>query len=53
MIRIRQCKKNCCTVREPSKRFWHLRSPYFTETFTSFAQAVQFADAHIQIGVPS
>ena len=53
MIRIRQCRKHCCTVRHPSKRFWHIRTPYFVETVTSFAQAVAIADAHTKLGAPS
>jgi hypothetical protein len=53
MIRIRQCRKRCCTVRHPSKRFWQITTPQFTETVTSFEQAVLIADAHTKIGAPS
>lgn len=53
MIKIRQCQDDCCVVREPSKRFWYIHTPATTETVTSFAQAVQVADAHSKLGVPS
>lgn len=25
MIRIHQCRQDCCIVREPSKRFWYIK----------------------------
>jgi hypothetical protein len=53
MIRIRQCRQDCCIVREPSKRFWYIHTPATTETVTSFSQAVLIADAHKILGAPS
>lgn len=53
MIKIHQCKDDCCIVREPSKRFWYVRTADTVDTVTSFGQAVQIADAYAHLGVPS
>ena len=53
MIRIRQCRQDCCLVQVPSKRFWYVHSPGTTETVTSFPQAVLIADAHTKLGARS
>ena len=53
MIRIHQCKDDCCIVRVPSKRFWYVDSPGARDTVTSFGQAVQVAEAYALLGVPS
>lgn len=43
MIKVYQCKKPCCTVREPSKRFWYVRTPKGRETFSRFREAIYYA----------
>jgi hypothetical protein len=53
MIRIRQCRDDCCIVQIPSKRFWYIHTPAVTETVTTFTQAVLIADAHSRLGAPS
>jgi hypothetical protein len=53
MIRIRQCKDDCCVVRIPSKRFWFIEAPGSKDTVTSFGQAVLIADEYAKLGVPS
>lgn len=42
-IKVYQCKKKCCTVREPSKRFWYVRTPKGRETWSSFHTAIAYA----------
>ena len=45
MIRVFQCKQDCCIVQVPSKRFWYVGF-YDCEkdTVTSFAAAMEAAD---------
>lgn len=42
-IRVYQCKKDCCVVRVPSRRFWYVRTPKGRETFSSFRDAAYYA----------
>jgi hypothetical protein len=42
-IHVYQCKKDCCVVRVPSKRFWFVRTPAGRETFSSFRDATFYA----------
>jgi hypothetical protein len=44
MIRVFQCKQDCCVVREPSKRFWYVRTPSTLKTWTCFEDAINDAD---------
>ncbi len=43
MIRVYQCKDDCCVVRVPSKRFWYVRTASTVATWTSFADAIRDA----------
>lgn len=46
MIRIRQCKQDCCIVRVPSKRFWYVGFvDCEKDTATNFQEAVAKAEA--------
>jgi len=51
MIRVYQCKQDCCIVREPSKRFWYVRTPSTLETHASFRDAINDA-AGLAKGLP-
>jgi hypothetical protein len=42
-IRVYQCKRDCCLVRVPSRRFWYVRTPKGRETFSNFRDAVYYA----------
>lgn len=42
-IRVWQCKKSCCTIQAPSKRFWYVRTPNGVSTHTSFRVAREVA----------
>lgn len=44
MIRVFQCKQDCCIVREPSKRFWYVRTPSTLKTWTNFHDAITDAE---------
>lgn len=44
MIRIYQCKQDCCLVRVPAKRFWYVRTPSTLNTWTTWAGAMNDAD---------
>lgn len=50
-IRVFQCKDDCCVVREPSKRFWYLRTPSTLSTHASFRDAIFTAEQLAQ-GLP-
>jgi len=43
MIRIYQCKDDCCLVQVPSKRFWFVRTPSTLATWTTFEDAIRDA----------
>jgi hypothetical protein len=43
VIRVFQCQQDCCAVREPSKRFWVVKTPSTTATWTSFEDAIRDA----------
>lgn len=51
MIRVFQCKQDCCTVRVPSKRFWYVRTPSTLKTWTNFADAITDA-GHLAQHIP-
>jgi hypothetical protein len=42
-IHVFQCKKDCCLVQVPSKRFWYVRTPKGQETWSSFTSAMAYA----------
>jgi hypothetical protein len=42
-VRVFQCKQDCCLVRVPSKRFWFVKTPSTTATWTSFEDAIRDA----------
>lgn len=45
MIRVFQCKQDCCIVRVPSKRFWYVGLVNREkDTVTSFRDAIEAAD---------
>ena len=50
-IHVYQCKADCCTVREPSKRFWYIRTPSTLSTHTSFRGAIEIAQ-QLALGLP-
>jgi len=43
VIRVYQCKDDCCLVRVPSKRFWYVKTPSTTATWTTFPDAIRDA----------
>ena len=43
VIRVFQCKDDCCLVRVPSKRFWYVKTPSTTATWTTFTDAIRDA----------
>ena len=48
MIRVFQCKDDCCLVRIPSKRFWYVDAGKGgLHTVTSFADAITVADRYL------
>lgn len=53
MIRVYQCKDDCCIVREPSKRFWY--GSYFgtvVATETSRLAALESAVDYVRTFIP-
>lgn len=50
-VRVWQCKKSCCLVQVPSKRFWYVRTPNGVSTHTSFRVAREVA-FHLAQGLP-
>lgn len=51
MIQVRECTCDGCT-RSP-RAFWLVETPDQTITALSKPEAVQIADAHTKLGVPS
>lgn len=43
MIRVYQCKDDCCVVRVPSKRFWIVNTQSTRATWTTFDDAIRDA----------
>jgi len=50
-VRVFQCKDDCCLVRVPSKRFWYVRTPSTTATWTTFEDAIRDA-AEFALSIP-
>jgi hypothetical protein len=42
-VRVYQCRDDCCLVQVPSRRFWYVKTPSTTATWTSFEDAIRDA----------
>jgi len=52
-IRVYQCRDDCCLVQVPSKRFWYVKTPSTTATWTTFADAIRDASEFARTIHPS